>query len=69
MKEITLLIPNEFMGSVIGAGGRSIRRLMFQASTTIKCADADDLYPGTNSRKVCTTYADYHYYFTIINMS
>jgi hypothetical protein len=65
MKEITLLIPNEFMGSVIGAGGRSIRRLMFQASTTIKCADADDLYPGTNSRKVFSTY-DYDYYYLII---
>lgn len=55
MKEVTLLIPNEFMGSVIGAAGKSIKRLMFQAQTTIKCSNSDDLYPGTSSRKVIMT--------------
>ena len=50
--EFVLLIPDEFMGSILGRGGSTIRRLQWQTHTTIKCSNSDDLYPGTTSRKV-----------------
>eukprot|EP00615_Pteridomonas_danica_P017170 CAMPEP_0114389548 /NCGR_PEP_ID=MMETSP0102-20121206/8743_1 /TAXON_ID=38822 ORGANISM="Pteridomonas danica, Strain PT" /NCGR_SAMPLE_ID=MMETSP0102 /ASSEMBLY_ACC=CAM_ASM_000212 /LENGTH=222 /DNA_ID=CAMNT_0001547507 /DNA_START=43 /DNA_END=712 /DNA_ORIENTATION=+ len=51
-KEVTVVIPNEFIGSLIGTSGRGIRRLQYQAHTTIKCSGPDDFFPGTKSRKV-----------------
>ena len=50
--EFVLLIPDEFMGSILGRGGSTIRRLQWQTHTTIRCSNSDDLYPGTTSRKV-----------------
>ena len=50
--EFVLLIPDEFMGSILGRGGSTIRRLQWQTHTTIKCSNSDDLCPGTTSRKV-----------------
>jgi len=54
-KEFTLLIPGEFVGVLIGRGGGTIKRLQWQSHTTIRCSGADDLYPGTSSRKVTLT--------------
>lgn len=45
---LRILIPNAFVGAVIGRGGATIRRLQWQAHTTIKCST--DVYPGTDDR-------------------
>mmetsp|Transcript_740 Transcript_740/g.1290 ORF Transcript_740/g.1290 Transcript_740/m.1290 type:complete len:194 (-) Transcript_740:252-833(-) len=51
--EFILLVPDEFMGCVLGRGGQTIRRLQWQTHTTIRVSNADEpFYPGTNYRLV-----------------
>jgi len=51
--EFILLIPDDFVGCVLGRGGSTIRRLQWQTHTTIKVSNADEpFYPGTEYRMV-----------------
>ncbi|GMH91227.1 hypothetical protein TL16_g11995 [Triparma laevis f. inornata] len=51
--EFIILVPDEFMGCVLGRGGATIRRLQWQTHTTIRVSNADEpFYPGTNFRLV-----------------
>ena len=40
------------MGALIGTGGSVIRRIQWQAHTTIAISNPDQIYPGTQSRIV-----------------
>ena len=51
--EFILLIPDDFMGCVLGRGGATIRRLQWQTHTTIRVSNADEpFYPNTDFRMV-----------------
>ena len=48
-----LLIPDEYVGCILGRGGSTIRRLQWQTHTTIRVSNADEpFYPGTEFRMV-----------------
>ncbi|GMH65402.1 hypothetical protein TrRE_jg13284 [Triparma retinervis] len=51
--EFILLVPDEFIGCILGRGGSTIRRLQWQTHTTIRVSNADEpFYPGTDYRLV-----------------
>ena len=50
--DFILLIPDEFIGAVLGKGGATIKRLQWQTHTTIRCSPPNAVHPGTSSRLV-----------------
>lgn len=52
--EFTLLVPNEYVGCVLGKGGQTIRRLQWQTHTTIRVSSSDEYYPGTKNDRMIT---------------
>ncbi|GHP02038.1 hypothetical protein PPROV_000079400 [Pycnococcus provasolii] len=52
---ITVAVPDEHIGAVVGRGGRTITELQQVANVRIKISDRNDYVPGTRNRKVTIT--------------
>ena len=50
--EVTLPVPGNRVGAIIGKGGEVINQLKSVVGVRIRVSDRDDLVPGTQNRKV-----------------
>eukprot|EP00250_Pteridium_aquilinum_P001893 c12100_g1_i1 orf=312-1325(+) len=52
---VTLAIPDEHVGAIVGRGGKIITEIQQNSGTRIKISDRGDYIPGTTNRKVTIT--------------
>lgn len=52
---VTLAIPDEHVGAIVGRGGKIITEIQQNSGTRIKISDRGDYMPGTTNRKVTIT--------------
>ena len=52
---MTVAVPDEHIGAVVGRGGRTITELQQIANVRIKISDRNDYVAGTRNRKVTIT--------------
>lgn len=49
---VTVSVPDEHIGAVLGKGGRTISEIQVASGVRIKVSDRNDFEPGTRNRKV-----------------
>jgi len=52
---VTVAVPDEHIGAVVGRGGRTITEMQQLSGVRIKISDRSDYVPGTRNRKVTLT--------------
>jgi hypothetical protein len=52
---VTVAVPDEHIGAVVGKGGKYISEMQQVAGVRIKISDRTDYVPGTRNRKVTLT--------------
>lgn len=52
---VTVAVPNEHIGAVIGRSGQTITEMQHLTGAQIKVSGREDVVPGTNNRKVTLT--------------
>ena len=52
---VTVAVPDEHIGAVLGKGGRTISEIQVVSGVRIKVSDRNDFVEGTRNRKVILT--------------
>ena len=52
---VTVAVPDEHIGAVLGKGGRTISEIQVVSGVRIKVSDRNDFVEGTRNRKVSLT--------------